>query len=197
MSFGENTYYRTILDAIPIPVFVVDGDVRIRDLNEVAISFCGQGKDAIYRQRGGEVLHCMHSLDVPEGCGRAPICGNCVIRGSVTACLQGQKVSRKRMRMEFVEGLSRKPLELLITASPMPDGGEPLALLMIEDITELLSLRALVPICMKCKKIRDDEQYWHEVEAYFHDWIGVDFSHGICPACVKQFYPQYTKKASE
>ena len=35
MDFSENTYYRTILDAIPIPVFVVDGDVRIRDLNDV------------------------------------------------------------------------------------------------------------------------------------------------------------------
>jgi PAS domain-containing protein len=187
MSFGENTYYRTILDAIPIPVFVVDGDVRIRDLNEVAISFCGQGKDATYRQRGGEVLHCMHSLDVPEGCGRAPFCKNCVIRGSVTACLQGQKVSRKWVRMEFVEGLSHKPMDLLITASPMPDGGEPLALLMIEDVTELLSLRALIPICMLCKKIRDDEQYWHEVETYFHDRVGADFSHGLCPACVVKF----------
>lgn len=197
MSFGENTYYRAILDAIPIPVFVVDGDVRIRDLNDVAVSFCGQRKDAIYRQRGGEVMHCIHSLDVPEGCGRAPFCQNCVIRGSVTACLQGKKVSRKRVRMEFVEGLSRKPMDLLITASPMPDSGEPLALLMIEDVTELLSLRALIPICMKCKKIRDDEEYWHEVEAYFHDRTGVDFSHGICPACVKHFYAEYSKKASE
>ena len=62
-----------------------------------------------------------------------------------------------------------------------------LALLMIEDVTELLSLRALIPICMMCKKIRDDEQYWHEVEEYFHDQIGVDFSHGLCPACVKKF----------
>jgi hypothetical protein len=187
MGFSENTYYRTILDAIPIPVFVVDGDVRIRDLNDVAIRFCGQGKDAIYRQHGGEVLHCMHSLDVPEGCGRAPFCQNCVIRGSVTACLQGQKVSRKRVRMEFVEGLSRKPMDLLITASPMPDSVEPLALLMIEDVTELLSLRSLIPICMLCKKIRDDEQYWHEVEDYFHRQTGVDFSHGLCPACAVKF----------
>ena len=175
MGFSENTYYRTILDSIPIPVFVVDSDVRIRDLNDVALRFCSQEKGSIYRQRGGEVLHCLHSLDVPEGCGRAPFCQNCVIRGSVTACLQGQTVSRKRMRLEFVEGCSRKPMDALITASPMPDSGEPLALVIIEDVTELLSLRALVPICMKCKKIRDDEQYWREVEEYFHDWIGVDF----------------------
>lgn len=193
MDFSENTYYRTILDSIPIPVFVVDSDVRVRDLNDAALRFCGQGKEAIYRQRGGEVLHCLHSLDVPEGCGRAPFCQNCMIRGSVTTCLQGQTVSRKRMRMEFVDGSSRKPMDLLITASPMPDASERLALLIIEDVTELLSLRALIPICMKCKKIRDDEQYWREVEEYFHYQIGVDFSHGICPACVKQFYGEYSK----
>lgn len=193
MDFTKNTYYRTILDSIPIPVLVVDSDVRIRDLNDVALRFCCQAKEAIYRQRGGEVLHCLHSVDVPEGCGRGPYCENCVIRGSVTACLQGQTVNRKRTRLEFVEGPSRKPMELLITASPIPDSGEPLALLMIEDVTELLSLRALVPICMKCKKIRDDEQYWRGLEEYFHDQIGVDFSHGICPACVKQFYGEYSK----
>ncbi|MGA2961061.1 MAG: PAS domain-containing protein [Candidatus Korobacteraceae bacterium] len=197
MTFSENTYYRTILNSIPIPVFVVDSDVRIRDLNDAAIRFCGQGKDALYRQSGGEVLHCVHSQDVPEGCGRAPFCQNCVIRGSVTTCLQGQKVSRKRTKIEFVEGASRKPMDLLVTVSPMPDSGEPLALLMIEDVTELFNLRALVPICMKCKKIRDDEQYWHEVEQYFHDQVGVDFSHGICPACVKQFYGEYSKQVSE
>jgi len=187
MGCSENTYYRTILDSIPNPVFVVDGDVRIRDLNTAALRFCGQEMEAIYRQRGGEVLHCLHSLDVPEGCGKAPSCQNCTIRGSVTTCLQGQTVSRKRMRMEFVQGSSSKPIDLLITASPLPDRGERLALLIIEDVTELLSLRALVPICMLCKKIRDDEQYWREVEEYFHDQIGVDFSHGLCPTCVVKF----------
>jgi len=197
MDFSENSYYRTILDAIPNPVLVVDVDVRIRDLNNAALRFCGQTKEAVYRQRGGEVLHCLRSLDVPEGCGRGPSCKDCIIRNSVNACLQGSKVNRERMTMELVDGASLKPTQLLITASPLPDsfapGGERLALLILEDVTELLSLRALLPICMKCKKIRDDEQYWREVEEYFHDQIGVDFSHGICPACVKQFYGQYSK----
>ncbi len=187
MSFSENGQYRAILNAIPAPVFVVDDDVRIRDLNAAAIRFCGQDKQALYRRRGGEVLHCLHSVDVPEGCGQGPFCQNCMIRRSVNTCLQGRKVNRERLRMEFVDGSSRKPMEMLITASPMPDSGESLALLIFEDVTELLSLRALIPICMLCKKIRDDEQYWREIEDYFRKQIGVDFSHGLCPACVKKF----------
>jgi len=191
MDFSENSYYRTLVDAIPTPVFVVDAEVRVHDLNAAALEFCGQAKEAVYQQRGGEVLHCLHSLDVPEGCGKAPFCENCVIRSSVTACLQGQKASRQRMRMELVHGDSRQPMELLITTSPMPDCG--LALLILEDVTELLSLRTLLPICMKCKKIRDDEQYWRDVEDYFHQHMRIDFSHGLCPACVKLFYAEYAK----
>jgi hypothetical protein len=68
-------------------------------------------------------------------------------------------------------------------------GGEPLALLILEDIGEISTLRNILPICANCKKIRNDQQYWQHVEGYFHDYIGVDFSHGICPACMQDLYP--------
>lgn len=50
-------------------------------------------------------------------------------------------------------------------------------------ISELRDLRRLVPICSYCKKIRDDKDYWQNVEAFMHKHAGVDFSHGICPSC--------------
>jgi hypothetical protein len=49
-------------------------------------------------------------------------------------------------------------------------------------------------MCMKCRKIRNDEQYWQTVEQYFHEHIGVDFSHGICPKCVDEFFPEFRVK---
>jgi hypothetical protein len=36
---------------------------------------------------------------------------------------------------------------------------------------------------MFCKKIRDDHDYWQQIEVYLHQHIGTDFSHGICPDC--------------
>lgn len=45
-------------------------------------------------------------------------------------------------------------------------------------------LQRLLPICMYCKKVRDDSNYWQEIEAYIHDHTGADFSHGICPDCM-------------
>ncbi len=44
-------------------------------------------------------------------------------------------------------------------------------------------LRRLLPICMYCKKVRDDSDYWQEIEVYIREHTGADFSHGICPEC--------------
>jgi PAS domain S-box-containing protein len=50
-------------------------------------------------------------------------------------------------------------------------------------LTEVQELQDILPICMYCKKIRDDENYWHTVEAYLSQHMNTTFSHGICPAC--------------
>lgn len=44
-------------------------------------------------------------------------------------------------------------------------------------------LKRLLPICMYCKKIRHDKDYWEEVESYMRSQTGSDFTHGICPTC--------------
>lgn len=49
--------------------------------------------------------------------------------------------------------------------------------------TEIKQLKTLIPICMYCKKIRDDSDYWAQMENYIHEHTGSDFSHGICPEC--------------
>ena len=61
-------------------------------------------------------------------------------------------------------GGTKKEIELLITASPMPSSEEPQVLLILEDINEISTLRDIIPICAHCKKIRDDQKYWHSVE---------------------------------
>jgi sigma-B regulation protein RsbU (phosphoserine phosphatase) len=52
--------------------------------------------------------------------------------------------------------------------------------------TELRQLKTLIPICMYCKKIRDDSDYWNQMENYIHEHTGSDFSHGICPECYEK-----------
>jgi PAS domain-containing protein len=196
MHQSGDSYYRTILDAIPATIFVVDDDVRILDFNDAAETTFGLLPSAVLNRRGGEVLHCLHATDVPEGCGRGPFCKDCIIRNSVTDSLSGKRVTRRRSKVTLVTGDNRRDVELLITTSPLPPGPVPLALLILEDIAEVSRLREIIPICAKCKKIRDDHQFWQNVETYFAEYSGVDFSHGLCPECVKVLYPDMDKESS-
>jgi transcriptional regulator with GAF, ATPase, and Fis domain len=56
-------------------------------------------------------------------------------------------------------------------------------------ISELKVLRGILPICANCKKIRDDEGYWNQIEHYLHEHSEVEFTHGICPECEAILYP--------
>ena len=58
-----------------------------------------------------------------------------------------------------------------------------------QALASIKTLKGLLPICTSCKKIRDDQGYWHQVESYIGTHSGADFSHGICPDCAKQLYP--------
>ncbi len=58
-------------------------------------------------------------------------------------------------------------------------------------LDEVKALSGLLPICFSCKKIRDDDGYWNQIEVYIRDRSDADFSHGICPDCAKKLYPKY------
>ena len=55
---------------------------------------------------------------------------------------------------------------------------------------EVRTLSGLLPICSACKKIRDDQGYWTQVETYFHRHSQATFTHSLCPECVKALYPE-------
>ena len=54
---------------------------------------------------------------------------------------------------------------------------------------QIKTLRGLLPICSSCKKIRDDQGYWEQIETYVRDHSEADFTHSICPECIKKLYP--------
>ena len=60
-------------------------------------------------------------------------------------------------------------------------------------LDEIKVLRGILPICMSCKKIRDDEGYWQDVAVYIRDRSEAEFTHGICPDCARKLYPEFYK----
>jgi PAS domain S-box-containing protein len=57
---------------------------------------------------------------------------------------------------------------------------------------ELRVLKGILPICMYCKEIRDDQGYWNQLEKYIAEHSDVHFSHGICDKCLKKYHPEET-----
>ena len=106
-----------LFDAMPMPVFVVDEDVRILECNAAAVRLFGPDKQAIIKRRGGEALHCVHAKEVPEGCGRAPACPDCPVRKAVQAASRGRRVTRQNAQMELVAGSKTIKVELQISCS--------------------------------------------------------------------------------
>jgi uncharacterized PurR-regulated membrane protein YhhQ (DUF165 family) len=58
-------------------------------------------------------------------------------------------------------------------------------------LSEVKTLRGFLPICSICKKVRDDQGYWSQIESYISNHSEAEFSHGICPGCAQQHYPDY------
>jgi PleD family two-component response regulator len=62
-----------------------------------------------------------------------------------------------------------------------------------QALDEIWILRGILPICASCKKIRNEDGYWEQIENYIRARSEVDFSHGICEECARELYPEFIK----
>ncbi len=63
-----------------------------------------------------------------------------------------------------------------------------------DALSKIKTLSGMLPICASCKKIRDDKGYWKQIESYIREHSEAEFSHSICPECVKKLYPDFVSK---
>jgi len=185
-------YHQMLLDAMPCPVLVVEEDVRIVDFNTAAGKILDAKRELVIHRRAGEMLHCLHSLETPEGCGHSPVCRNCLIRNSVNSALTGQTPLRQTVKLDLVMQERTVEALFLITVAPLTFEDVHLAVVILEDIRELTLLRQMIPICSNCKQIRTDENYWQSVESYFETHLELDCTHSLCPSCAQKLFPEYT-----
>ncbi len=64
-------------------------------------------------------------------------------------------------------------------------------------LDQINTLSGLVPICSSCKKIRDDKGFWNHLESYIQAHTNAEFTHGICPECVKKLYPEFCQNGDD
>jgi hypothetical protein len=59
-----------------------------------------------------------------------------------------------------------------------------------EALDQVKELRGLLPMCVGCKKIRNDQGYWEHVDLYIRSHTHAEFTHSICPECARRLYPE-------
>ena len=187
-------YLRTVFATIPHATFIVDDDVRIQDCNRAGTQLLGHELELALHRRGGDVLHCVNSET--HGCGRAEPCKDCVIRNSVTKSLDGMPTCRQTQKAELrTSSGGVATIDLLITTTKLPSTDAPRVLLILEDVSEVNTLRGLLPVCARCKKVRDDQDYWQSVDTYLRKQLNMRLTQGLCPACFAEGLKALQEKA--
>jgi hypothetical protein len=184
-------FLMNLFNAVPSMVFVLDSKRKIIHWNPAgAILIDGEAKNTFLKLHG-EAINCINSTDGPGGCGNSAACNDCVIKNSLEESLKGKKVFQKITTMTLKQGDGAVlDKQFVVSAVPFKYLENLFTLLIMEDITELIELRSLMPICAWCKKIRNDKNYWETVEQYMHKHFDADFTHGICPECVQKHHPE-------
>lgn len=139
---NQDEFLKGLFSAIPCGVFVVDPEQRVLAVNSVVERVFGLSRQAVTGMSGGRVLQCAHEQDSPGGCGFGDHCRTCLVRRTAQDAIGGRHVHRNRADMELLVGGKPGNRTLLVSAAPFEHRGERLAVVVVEDITELSILRA-------------------------------------------------------
>jgi len=138
---NQNNFLKNLFDSMPCGVMVLDKERRVQAINNIMERTFGISLSDVIKQRGGEALKCIHALESIRGCGFSDECSQCMIRRTAIDALGGSRIEKNRATAQFyINGIERD-IDLLISAAPLDHEGERLAIIILEDITELNELK--------------------------------------------------------
>jgi sigma-54 dependent transcriptional regulator, acetoin dehydrogenase operon transcriptional activator AcoR len=138
---NQEGFLKSLFESIPCGVLIVDGDRRILAVNNVIEQTFGICGAEIIDQRGGEALKCVNAFKNPKGCGFAEECVSCGVRSTALEAISGNQIHRKKTTFQLLVDGKTNDLQLLISAAPFDYDGKRLAVIVLEDMTELNTLR--------------------------------------------------------
>jgi hypothetical protein len=173
-----------MFDALPFPVFVVDGDVMVHDYNTAAAEFLFHHMAA----PSGLSFHVHNDLpciEVPAGFRRTIFCRDAIIGKSVKEAFQGSGIVRRFTKLESHQEGFRSKLEIRIACSSFRNGAGKQMLLVFEEMHNTDDMIGVIHICSVCHQIIDEKKALAQLEACAKEYTGVNFSHGLCPKCFR------------
>ncbi len=195
----ERTLLRTILEAIPDEVAVKDSDRRFILANTACIRALKKTKaEEVLGFRDEDLISPAFAVEAREQeeeilrTGRMLInnCGKSRIDPVTGTILRGILMTKVPLRnkegvITNVVVINRDVTELRRAEAER----ESVIAELKNALSEVRTLSGLLPICAGCKKIRDDGGYWNKIESYIESHTSAQFSHGLCPDCMGDYFP--------
>ncbi len=193
----ESMQHRQLLEAIPDPVIVYDTKRKISYINNAFAETYGWTKAELL---GGEINFVPGSeIERTKEAWRRTLDGEKVFFETKRKTKDGQllDIQLKTAILQDSNGNHSASIVIHRDITPLKlveQEREELVQKLQQAIAEVKTLTGLIPICAWCKNIRDDKGYWNQIEAYIKEHSDADFSHSICPKCLKKIYPNLDKQ---
>ncbi len=191
--------YKNILESIGDHVSLIDRDFNIVWANRVAKDRYG---DNIIGKKCYNIYHGLEQPCEPSPCITMKTLKDGKVHNHETTTLDrhGRKIYLNCSANVAVYDEKNNPIIAVevssdITAQKIAEEERDRVIKELKEAIENIKvLTGLLPICARCKNIRDDKGYWHNVEEYFKAHSDTKFSHSICPECRKELYGDIKKK---
>ena len=138
---NQEGFLKSLFESIPCGVLIIDGDRRVLAVNNVLEQTFGISGAEVMDQRGGEALRCVNAFKNPKGCGFAEECITCGVRNTALEAFAGNQIHRKKAKIQLSVDGKTNDMQLLISAAPFDNEGKRLAVIILEDMTEMNTLR--------------------------------------------------------
>jgi PAS domain S-box-containing protein len=184
--------YRSILNASPDDITIADLEGRVLMVSPNAVTMFGFEDEA--QGLGRKVTDFLVPQDRERAMSRVALLFQGVRSGPSE--YRGLRMDGTTFDIEVNSALIRdtegRPAKLIVIARDITARKQTEAALQ-KAVAQIKTLHGLLPICMHCKKIRDDRGQWSPVEVYVRERSDAEFSHGLCPHCLATKYPDFAQ----
>ncbi|MGC2048420.1 MAG: PAS domain-containing protein [Gallionella sp.] len=190
----QNTFLTAVIDALPHPFLVIDADTHSLKLANVAAYHGKLPEQMTCHELSHKTSVPCSSMDHPCPLEKVKSTGQPVMLEHKHYDANGilRDVEVHGFPIFDDEGKVVKMIEYSIDISDrnrVARERETLIVDLQKALQKVKTLSGLLPICSSCKKIRDDTGYWNILEQYISEHSDAEFTHGLCPECVRRLYP--------
>lgn len=182
-------------DTIPDYIALIDSSYRILRVNRPMARLLSREPREVVGRRCYELVH--GRSEPWHGCPHQPaIDGNCCVSSEVFDPHLGVplRVTCAPFREESGALIGTVHVAHDISEQKRAEEAQRKLIARLQGaLSKVRLLSGMLPICCSCKKIRDDQGYWEQIEVYIRDHSEAEFTHGYCPECVARLYPKLAK----